>query len=206
MRSIRSLFAALTVLALFATSAFAFGSYIHHKDVKWREVGIAAARDTTFMTDEADTTRTEWISTADWDWEAMIGSGVAASQGGPVVKFWSANLTNNGVTDTLYYTVERGIKRGNIEGVGAGDTVIAVPQTTITAGTFLVAISSITSPNNNVWEGTLNLDVDAQPSPATHVGNIYLAEYIRFRVSGDVSGTTPKISQLRCRISYLKRR
>lgn len=201
MRSIRPLFAALTIFALFATSAFAMGARLVGRDVKWREPGILLARDTTFMTSEVDTTRTEWISTADWDWEAMFFSDLAANQGGAVVTFWSQNLTNNGVTDTLYYLVERGVRRRGDDAISA-DSVIAQFQGTSAAALGNVALSNGASPNSNVWTGTLISDQDQ----VTQNGiNIYGAEFIRLRVHGDQDGTTPKISQLRCRITYLKR-
>lgn len=189
----------LVTLALFAlvlTSAFASLSHaadtiLGVKQLRWKEVGAISLTDTTFMTDETDTTRTEPIDTYDWDWDAILAGSLT---GGNAVRvlFVSSTATNNGVTDSLYYTVE----------VGSGRDSVYSANTTFTAAVGGTALSAggITSPNGNVWSGQLLADPDSFGA-----NNISLIPSFRLRVSGDVSGTTPKISGLKCYVLYPQR-
>jgi hypothetical protein len=52
----------------------------------------------------------------------------------------------------------------------------------------------------NVWVGSLVVDVD---SPA--VNNVWLVPSFRLRVGGDVGGTAPKVSGLKCYVIYPRR-
>lgn len=182
---------ALVLTSAFATVAHAGDVLLGVKQLRWKEVGATALTDTTFMTDEADTTRTEPIDTYDWDWDAILAGSLT---GGNAVRvmFVSSTATNNGVTDSLYYTVE----------VGSGRDTLYSANTSFSGAVGGCALSAggITSPNANVWVGQLLSDPDSFGA-----NNISLIPSFRLRVGGDVGGTTPKISGLKCYVLYPQR-
>lgn len=194
--------AAAVALAAFSGVAQA-GDYVWvTKHVKWKEVGAIATTDTTFLTDEADTVRTEAIDTSDWAWEALGPALDAGGIGHALIQF-IATGANNGVSDSLYFTIEKGA--GEPNGAGAifksqnADTFFTA-NTTIAAAVGAVALAPSASPNNRVFEGALVADPDG-----IGVNNLWLARKFRIRMAGDVSGTTPKLSGLVCVITYPKR-
>jgi len=182
-----------TVLALvascMATSAFAYDSFLSSKPLKWKEVGAIVYTDTTFLTDEADTIRTETVYTSDWDWNAA-SNGVATDMPIATVCFVVTGGANNGVSDSLYFTIEKG---------AAADTFFT-HNGNLAAAMGSCALAPDASPNQAVYVGYLVSDPNGQG-----VNNVWLAPKFRLRVSGDVSGTTPKLSGLKCYIAYPKR-
>jgi hypothetical protein len=186
-----SLLVAVVLTSVLASFASAGDALLGVKQLRWKEVGAIVYTDTTFMTDEADTTRTEPIDTYDWDWDA-IASGALTGGHGVRVFFVSSTTTNNGVTDSLYYTVE----------VGTGRDTIYAANTSFSGavGGCALAAGGITSPNSHVWSGQLLSDPDSFSA-----NNVYLVPSFRLRVGGDVGGSTPKVSGLKCYITYPQR-
>lgn len=189
-RSVKSvalvMLAALVAFAAFAPPLNASDARLRVKPLQWLEVGSIVPTDTTYLTDEADTTRTIPIQTDDWDWNAILASQLTGGTSCARVMF-SANL-NNAVTDTIYYTLEQGTGRDS-----------AYTQNgTIVAAAGAVALSPTFS---NVWIGSLQIDPDSAPG----VNNAWLCPSFRLRVAGDQSGTTPKISGLRVYVIYPQR-
>lgn len=162
------------------------------KQLKWRDtLGQAVASlpaDTTFQTDEADTVRTYPIDTYDWDWSMFSGGGAALAHA--KIMFVSSTLTSNGVTDTLYFNVEK----------GTGQDSVYAYNGSIAATLGYCAVAENATVMGNVWVGNLLVDTD---TPG--VNNIWLTPSFRIRVAGDQSGSTPKISGLKAYIIYPRR-
>ena len=194
--------------AIFVTprpSAAQASAILTTKLVRWQEVGAIVYTDTTFMTGMSDTTRTEWIDTSDWDWDAIkrnLTGGVVGAVAR--ITFVSRTATSNAVTDTIYFYPEVSISSVSnpadtawtlapAMGAGAGP-VAAVGTYASSAGTNPIGALA--------WYGLLIGDSDGI---ATGVPNLYECPRFRLRVNGDVSGTTPKVSGLACYITYLKR-
>ncbi|MEQ1833005.1 MAG: hypothetical protein ABL977_08105 [Candidatus Eisenbacteria bacterium] len=184
------LFAALV---LNVVTAFASPVWVV-KQLKWRDtLGQAVANlpaDTTFMTDELDTTRTYPIDTSDWDWAALAGTATTSGANNAKIMFVSSTNTSNGVTDSLYYEVEKG--------TGA-DSLYSL-NTTFSGAANRCAVNEAGTAMGNVWVGSLLVDVD---TPAA--SNIWLCPSFRLRVAGDVGGATPKVSGLKAYIIYPRR-
>lgn len=195
--------AALVTALSFST---AHAATLVSKVVSWKEVGVLAPIDTTFMTDETDTTRTVGIDTGDWDWNAILAQGSVAT-GWPICTVnFVCTRANNGVTDTLYYNPEWGTgSAGDLRKAALGATL--KPDTTylfngtIAAAKGSCAQSFIASPNVNVWTGVVMLDPDTQGANAASGP----PSRFRLRVAGDQSGSTPKLSGLMCIITYLRK-
>jgi hypothetical protein len=194
----------LATMAVLADPARAVAPW--SKVVPWHVDGVTAPSDTTFLTDEADTTRTGWIDTDDFDWPAILAQGSVAT-GYPLCTVnFICTRANNGVTDSIYFNPEWGVANAKVRSQSAlantlkPDTFF-VSSTTIAAAKGTCAQSFIASPNYNVWTGVVMY------IPTTQVLNTAGAVIPRFRlrVAGDQSGTTPKLSGLFCIITYLKR-
>jgi len=180
------------------------GPYMAQKLVPWRDPNAPVPSDTTFLTDEADTTRTFPIDTADWDWAA-----IGQANGGVATGAWAARVyftapVSNGVTDTMYFTIESS-GGGGAGGVGAtvADTIFSYnPAGQIGSGSIIAALPQGTGNSGalGIWSALLPVDPDTPGST-----NIWMVPKFRFRVFGDVSGTTPKNSGLRCTVVYPKR-
>lgn len=186
-----SLTLAVVLTSVFASFAQAGDAILGVTQLRWKEVGAIVYTDTTYLTDEADTTRTEPLDTSDWDWNS-IATGQLTGGHGVRVFFVSSTATNNGVSDSLYFTVE----------VGTGRDTIYAANTSFSGavGGCALAAGGITSPNSHVWSGQLLCDPDSFLA-----NNVYLVPSFRLRVGGDVGGTTPKISGLKCYVTYPKR-
>jgi hypothetical protein len=181
------------------------GPIMANKLVPWRDANSPLSPgDTTFLTDEADTTRTQAIDTYDWDWAA-----IGQANGGVATGAWAARVyftapVSNGVTDTVYFTIEQSAG-GGAGGIGSAvsDTIFSYnPAGQIGSGTLLYALPQGTGNSGalGVWSALLPVDPDTPGN-----SNIWLVPRFRLRVFGDVSGTTPKNSGLRCTIVYPKR-
>lgn len=179
---------AVNVFVAFASPVLAV------KQLKWRDtLGQAVANlpaDTTFLTDEVDTTRTYPIDTYDWDWSAFQGGATTSGLSNVKVMFVSSTATSNGVTDSLYFTVEKGTGQDSTYSLNTSFSGAAGGCAVNEAGTAM----------GNVWVGSLIVDTD---SPS--VNNVWLVPSFRLRVGGDVGGTTPKVSGLKCYIIYPRR-
>jgi len=194
---------ALAMSAVLSTSARA--GTLFSKVVKWKEVGVVASVDTTFMTDEADTTRTEWIDTSDWDWDSILRQGSVAT-GYPIARVtFVASRATNGVTDTLNFLPEFAASNSTIRSQSTLANTLK-PDTMFTHnGTIVATVGSVavaTFQTDPVWQGIIWADPDT-PEYTTKAG--ILAPRLRLRVCGDVSGTTPKLSGLFCIITYIRK-
>lgn len=170
--------------------------------VKWETVQLnwsGSTSDTLFITDEADTQRTVALSTANWDWPSVSGPATAPLV---VARVTFVAQVSNAVSDTLRYVVEySNTAAGKPEvwsylvggSLGATDAL----------GNVALLQNSISTTANSVFEGAILADPDA--SVALGALNVYGATRLRLRVIGDQSGSTPKLSGVRCYISYAKR-
>jgi len=185
------------------------GPYLACKGVKWNDtLGQAVAslpNDTTFMTDEADTTRTAGINTDDWDWAAIGQSAGGVATGGWACKVYFVAPVSNAVTDSIYFTVEQGAV-GTSGGVGANavDTLFSYnPLGQVGGGSgqgVALPVGVGNSGSTGIWAAQLVVDPDTPGNT-----NLWMVPKFRLRVHGDVSGTTPKLSGFRCFIVYPKR-
>lgn len=197
-----ALFALLAVVVL--TSAFAAvaqsgDAVLAVKALRWKEVGSIVYTDTTFLEDENDTIRTEPIDTSDWDWDAIAHSQLTGGVSAARVFFVSTTGTNNGVSDSLNYTVEIGTARDTMYAYAAGVPSLAGAHA---LGNFALAAGGILGggAKSNVWAGPIIADPDGATGP-----NVWLAPAFRLRVAGDLSGSSPKISGLKCYVVYPQR-
>lgn len=204
--------AVLTVLALAIAGtllqpirAEAGDGVVTSKIVRWKEVGAIVLTDTTFMTDETDTTRTEWISTDDWDWPAILAQGSVATGYAAARITFVASRATNGVTDTINFLPEFAAGGPDLRRQSTVANNLK-PDTMFTHnGTIVATVGSVAVANfqtDPVWQGILWVDPD---TPEYTTKAAWLAPKFRLRVCGDVSGSTPKLSGLFCIISYLKR-
>ena len=208
MRMTRQMFSvvALAVLAIttviglckfFEPDPAQAGPFMAVKQLTWRDASAAGGlADTTFLQDENDTTRTVAIMTDDWDWAAIgqAQGGVATGALAARVMFVATALTN-GVTDTIYFNVEKGTGKDSIF-TYSGTITAAVGSVALPEGN----VSSSATATSGVWTGMLVVDPDT-PGAA----NIWMAPAIRLRVAGDQSGSSPKVSGLKAYIVYPKR-
>lgn len=189
----------VVMLAPGASSVFAAGT-----DVVWltRQIPWASkttpftgsARDTAYITDEADTTRTAVISTGDWAWDAIAGSGAATGAQTVALLTVTAEV-NNGTADSLYFHIEQGVRgRFNHNVPGAAAFAPAL-------GNYLVKLGNAGN-TKIVFQGPILGDPDLLPT----VGNVWLIPEFRIVLRGDVTGTAPKLSQCRAFITYPSRR
>ena len=193
-----ALIGALTLSAV-AVSTAAGGT-----DVVWRTVavpwasygaGTAAAGDSIrwqHITDENDSTRTAFVSTADWAWDAALGG---ASQGVVGIAYLTLGcITNNlSVTnDSLYIAIEKRAPNGK-----------TAYNTTITAaiGTVLT-LQGAGSANGAVFRGQLQTDLDALEL----VNLIYPGDEFRLVLKGDVAATSPAMGKCSLWLTYPARR
>lgn len=189
--------AAIVITSVFASFASAGDAVMNVKQLRWKEVGAIVYTDTTFMTDEADTIRTEPIDTSDWDWDAIAHSQLTGGASAARVFFVSSTATNNGVTDSLYFNVEIGTGRDTLY-AQAGDPITIAPA----LGNCAPAASGIlgAGANSHVWAGNIIADPDASAVP-----NVWFAPSFRLRVRGDITGSGPKVSGLKCYVVYPQR-
>lgn len=190
---------AVVLVSAFASLASADDAIMNVKRLRWKEVGSIVYTDTTFITDESDTIRTEPIDTSDWDWDMIAHSQLTGGASAARVFFVSSTATNNGVTDSLNYTVEIGTGRDTLYAYAAG---VPALTTAHAFGNFALAAGGIIGggANSNVWSGPLVADPDGATAP-----NIWLAPSFRLRVAGDLSGSSPKVSGVKCYVVYPQR-
>lgn len=188
-----SLLAVVLLTSAFASLAQAGDAVLNSKQVQWVEPGATSAIDTTFITDENDTCRTVAISTQDWDWDALAHNTFSAGTSGARVYFVATGGAINGVSDTLNYQIE--INVGGVWQINPG-------LTTATVYNSAVCPAGATNIGNTtgIFSGMLPLD------PDTFVlGNLWYVPEFRLRVAGDQSGSTPKISGVKCFVVYPQR-
>jgi hypothetical protein len=129
--------------------------------------------------------------------------------GGVATGSWGARVyfiapVSNGVSDSLYFSVESGAS-GAVGGIGAAavDTLFSyAPAGLIGSQTTIAALPQGAGPSGATAIFSALLPVDPDTPGQT---NVWLVPKFRLRVFGDVSGTTPKLSGLRCIIVYPKR-
>lgn len=198
---------AVTMLTLAVVAAATLGGVVMNahagntvlgfKQLQWRDASApGGVADTTFLTDESDTTRTIAFDTSDWDWGALAAAqgGVATGAMAARVIFVATALTN-GVTDSIYFNVEKGTGRDSI--FTANTTIAAaVGSVALPEGT----VSSSATATSGTWTGVLMIDPDTPGA-----SNVWMAPFIRLRVAGDQSGSSPKNSGLKVYIAYPKR-
>ena len=159
------------------------------KQIRWSHATVdSQVRQT--IGDEADTTRTVAVSTADWAWDAFVSGPATGTLLG--VKLTFVGRFNNAAAESLYYVPEWGSGTGKFArylGLSGAAGLCAVP----------IGVFGITNP---VYHGSLIVDPDAAPSAT----NIWLAPEFRLVVAGDVGGTTPSVSECKVFITYPSRR
>ena len=180
----------LIAIALVSSSAPVDATTWVKKQLKW----AGATPDSTYLTDEADTTRTLAIETTDWDWSAM-----AAVTSTPLTGFVGAHImfvatASNQAADSIYYYVEHGDGDGRFQTVAHLSAVGAL-------GNCAVVLNPATIPGR-IFLGALIADTDAVPALAS---NVWLSPQFRLQVFGDQGGTTPILSGLRAYIIYPRR-
>lgn len=193
----RSIAVVLTVLAAAVLGGSAWATDITPRriDVKWayKVAGTnftGTAADTQFVTDEADSTRTDWIDTSTWAWDTYTIPG-ASSAAIIVANVEIACNTNNAAADTIYYMIE---KRAQGRGVAPGR---ATQNSTMAAaaGSQALIVGGV-SATQAMYRGVLLWDPD---TPAT-INQLVPGDVFRLVVKGDQGGTTPKLSGTRVTI------
>lgn len=165
---------------------------------KWSDkTGTAftgSAKDTTFITDENDSTRTDEIDTATWDWNAFHIAG--ASSGAIVVAHVeiAANLSN-GAADTTYFTIEKKSQARNLSTGAAMAGKWTYNATMAAAAGACAVLQGVAQAGQALYRGVLLYDPDTQPA----LNTINPGDIFRLVVKGDQGGTTPKLSG--CRIT-----
>jgi hypothetical protein len=198
----------LVLAAIFAviltSSAHASGSDVQWESVhlKWATktstVFTGTSADSQFITDENDTTRTVAFDMSIIAWDAFAGEGVAAGPINVAYLTFSAAVTN-GAADTIYYSVE---KRAQV-GAGAGTSIWTRNRTlaaTISASAVIDGMMPVGT-GAAIFQGVLQWD----PDGSTLINQVKPGDVIRLVVQGDQGGTTPKLSGVRCKISYPRR-
>jgi hypothetical protein len=154
-----------------------------------------SAKDTAYITDEADSIRTDVVNTGDWAWDAFtIGPGAFTVNA-------SAYLTltvnqNNGTADSVYFMIEQG-KGGTLGANGPLPAAAAL-------GNYLGKVGVGTFAGSRIcFQGPILTDVDDVPVTSNR---LYVSQDFRLVLRGDQSGTTPKMSQCRLWITYPSRR
>jgi hypothetical protein len=146
-----------------------------------------SAKDTVFITDENDTTRTDILSTADWAWDAL-DLGVATAITNVATLTLTCNV-NNGAADTIYASIEKCNGK-------------CIRNRTLSAATgACLVLQGDARADKALYRGVLQYDPDA---PAA-VNVIQPGDDFRLVVQGDQGGTTPKLSQCRIYVTYPKR-
>lgn len=161
------------------------------KQIPWNnKTGTAftgAAKDTAYVTDENDTTRTDVVSTADWAFEAVLNGTAVVN----VAYVTVTCRTNNGAADSVYYSIEK-----------ANRGVIVRNRTLAAAAGTCALLQGDARATSAVYRGTLSWDPD---SPET-INLLGPGDDFRLVVQGDQGGTTPKMSQTRIFVTYPQRR
>ena len=179
--------AAVACITPSAHAAGGVGTIIDKVSFTWQDTG----KDTTFMQDETDTTRTNWISTRSWDADALMHNGNAFLL---PVYFFATGSAIPEATDTLYYTVEKRF-------TSATGRIVLTQNRSLAASAGACAIAETGTANNRVWVGYLTFDADAAQSNQT----ISWGDEFRLRVAGDQGGTSPRVSGLAGCIYFPKR-
>lgn len=232
-RSIVALMCAALSLVTFASLASAGpSSRMVTKKFMWVEPGALAttAKDTMYVTDEADTARSTVMDISDLDWDAVLqqSAGGAAGQiqadtsGAIVVAEIDFVVTqaNNGVSDTLYWNIERGVG-GVTNSPGSTNCASCRADTMFSYNGFFRAgvggsfgpsqgsgslgsgFSTVTGANTagqynaNVFRGY----IIANPHLRGRNDGMFLRRF-RLVTAGDVGGATPKLSGVQGFITY----
>ena len=187
-------------LMLGASSVFAAGT-----DVVWRTVplgwasygaGTAATGDSIrwqHIGDESDSTRTAFVSTDSWAWDAISGIGTVA---GPVgIAYVTCGCQTNNLAvgnDSLHMAVEKRAPNGK---VSYNATMTAAVGTVLT-------LQGAPSANGAVWRGQLQYDNDSVET----LNLIGPGNEFRLVIKGDQGSTTPAQGKCSLWLTYPSRR
>jgi len=216
-------FAVVALCAMFLVALFSPASATEWvtKQIGWRSAqpgaGIALASgglDTCFIGDEADSNRTVVVSTADWDWDALLPA-AATSASNPAALVTVTGLRVNAAAESLYVIVEkcwRGVCARSVLAVGTWTTsnitaLTPFGMTTAGFGTWSAG-STATVPYTPssapvvMFQGRLPIDLDELSSTSS---TIFGTPEFRLNLIGDIGGTTPQVNAARLYVTYPKR-
>lgn len=195
-----AIMAVLTCVGFGVTPARAAGT-----DVIWTTVplpwafygaSVAATDDSvrwTHIADENDSTRTAFLKTTDWAWDAISGIGTVA---GPVgIAYLTCGCVTNNLAvgnDSIYVMVEKRAANGK---VGYNATMAAAVGS-------VMYLQGAGSANGAVFRGQLQYDNDSAES-ANLIGP---GDEFRLVLKGDQGSTTPAMGKCSLWITYPSRR
>ena len=195
----------LTLAALFAVTFSSIPASAAGTDVVWKTVllpwgsygaGTAAAGDSLkwqHITDENDSTRTAFVSTADWAWDGIEGIGVAG--GVTAVAYLTCGCQTNNLAagnDSIMFMVEKRAPNGK---VNYNATMVAAVNSVLYA-------QGAGSSTQAIFRGQLHYDSDA----AETVNLISPGDDFRLVLKGDQGSTTPALGKCSLWITYPSRR
>lgn len=226
--------AALAAFSSFAVKPASAGetTYLKTITVKWVEAGQlqSTAKDTMFVTDEADTARSQLISLDGIDWSAtlaqakntflMNAAGTNPDSSGPIVVAtvdFVATKANNGVADTIYFNPEQAAIQSVVSNSCASckpDTMFAFNPLGVSSGhgngttdalssgfATVRGTNSANQYNQNIFHGYLLANPNRRGK-----NDMWGVQRFRLVTSGDVGGSSPKLSGVMCFITYLAKR
>lgn len=184
---------AVVLASTVATIAHAGDALIATKQVQWIEPGASTATDTTFVQDENDSVRTVAIDTSDWDWDSIAHAQLTG--GSSVVRIWFVATGGASVaSDTLNYAVEPYV--GSVYGYNS-----ALPAAASVWNSAYVWGGTLQAGHGNlVFAGSLLADPDSYS-----LSNVWLTPQFRIVLRGDQSGSSPKVSGVKCYVTYPQR-
>lgn len=221
-------FAVLTAASVHAQT----NSYLKTIKLSWVEAGAltSTAKDTMFVTDEADTARSTPIDFSDIDWAGTVAqSRTAFSIGantsnpdstGPIVVAvveFIATKANNGVSDSLYFNPEQGISGPPSSSCTTcrADTIFSYNPLGVSSGKGVGTTDALSSgfatvkgPSNSANQYNQNVFRGYLLANPTRRGKNDMWGVKRFRLvtCGDVGGTSPKLSGVMGYVTYLAKR
>lgn len=189
------LFAVVALLATLSSPTWASDVVWKTIALPWASAAAALTGDSTrvqHIGDENDSTRTAFVSVADWAWDDLK---VPGSSSGPVnAAFVECGClqVSAGSADTIYMSVEKRARNGRV----ARNATLAAA-----AGTVLL-LQGVQQPASAVFRGVLQYDPDSQDS----VNLLAPGADFRLVIKGDQSGTTPGYGGCSISITYPSRR
>ena len=210
----KKLFAVLYVAllgAILASTSFA-GTNV---GVRWNDFSPGLSRAGGAVRDpmtllSGDTLRTGNISTDDWDW--TLNGGAAATTTAmqiATITFMTTGtqLAANIVGDTLYFSIERGVKNTNGSITYVPDTYQpAVPLGTYAGGIGNHALNMLPygdgDAGTHAWIGGLYFDRDGVANTIVPHNNLWGVKNFRLLIHGDIGSTAQAVGGCRVVITY----